>query len=113
MSEQGWTDWTNSELISGPSYFFVEDSNCSYGVWYKVFSHFSEFIVFEHCNEECVPAVGEDEWEFTGTVKWDGCSDWNFNGSFHACTLDGLASLAKIMQKCWLINQEQCPSAEK
>ncbi len=39
-----------------------------------------------------------------GFVKWDGCSNWNFEGAcmLHACTLEGLNYLSELPKFCWI-----------
>ena len=49
----------------------------------------------------------------SGSVKWDGCSNWHFDEQdrcmLHGCSRDDLLNLGEIMAACWDITEEHCP----
>lgn len=51
--------------------------------------------------------IDEAEICFTGTIKWDGCSDWNCKTYYHCCSLKDIQFFSKIMEECWDIAGEE------
>ena len=49
-----------------------------------------------------------------GRVKWDGCSDWNFDEQdrcmLHACDRNGLQRMGEVMARCWDWTAELLPN---
>jgi hypothetical protein len=49
-----------------------------------------------------------------GAVKWDGCSNWDFDFNddvlWHQCDRDGLLSIGKILVECWDITARLLPT---
>lgn len=49
-----------------------------------------------------------------GSVKWDGCSNWNtlYDGGFmyHGCTRRDLTNFGKVLERCWDIASRLCPA---
>lgn len=73
-----------------------------------------EHRVFKDLDLQAVAFAGEYAVEFkiyragptdslllTGTVKWDGCSDWTTDEGFHACTRGQLVAIGEAMARCW------------
>lgn len=48
--------------------------------------------------------------EFTGQVKWDGCSDWKFDSYLHGCGRDNLLAVGQVMAECWDWTAELLPN---
>ena len=50
----------------------------------------------------------------SGGVKWDGCSNWQFDEQercmLHACYREGLLRLGEVMARCWDWTAELCPN---
>lgn len=58
-------------------------------------------VLQDHCQnvediDECTPIV-------EGSVKWDGCSDWNFRNDvyIHFCTREGCLGIGQALAYCW------------
>lgn len=58
-------------------------------------------------------SIEEADVYLSGFVKWDGCSNWEFNAQeecmLHFCDRDSLGYISKVMQKCYDITAEYCP----
>lgn len=51
-----------------------------------------------------VETLGEAEVYAFGNIKWDGCSNWQFDdvgGMLHFCSRDQLLNVGKILATCW------------
>ena len=52
-----------------------------------------------------VEDISEAEVYAHGTVKWDGCSDWQLleaqRACLHSCSRGGIARHATAMERCW------------
>jgi hypothetical protein len=46
-----------------------------------------------------------------GSVKWDGCSNWEFQKDcmIHACDREGLERIGNVLTRCWDLTAELCP----
>ena len=48
-----------------------------------------------------------------GTVKWDGCSDWEFDIQkdcmIHSCSRESLERISAILVRCWDMTATLCP----
>ena len=60
---------------------------------------------------DMVCTVEESEPFITGSVKWDGCSNWTVTdgGYFHECDRRGLARIGTILANCWDLTRILCP----
>lgn len=62
---------------------------------------------------DVVATLAESEIYASGSVKWDGCSDWKFDEQdrcmLHGCTKDDLLNLGKILAECWDWTTTLCP----
>lgn len=47
--------------------------------------------------------------EFTGSVKWDSCSNWDL-GYFHGCSREDLGEVGEVMMRCWDWAKELLPN---
>ena len=61
-------------------------------------------------NTEYTLNVSKVEPQFTGSVKWDGCSNWHFNEVYHGCSRENLLNLGNIFTVCWDWTKELCPN---
>lgn len=62
-----------------------------------------------------VETFAEADYFLRGTVKWDGCSDWNLSDNaqgylLHSCGRETLLNVGKIMAACWDWTAHMCPS---
>lgn len=48
----------------------------------------------------------DDSYLVYGRVKWDGCSNWNFDKYYHGCTSQDLLDLGRVLEKCWQLTAE-------
>jgi hypothetical protein len=66
----------------------------------KVDEYHIEFHVHEICNGEI-----EEDIAIKGSVKWDGCANWWFQGlsdlAYHTCGLETIDNLSEVMRRCW------------
>lgn len=73
-------------------------------------SHWVEFTVTETYNFD------EVETFVTGSIKWDGCSNWDFNTGDcmkHFCGRCGAMGLGRLMDRLYTIAQENMPEVDK
>lgn len=56
-------------------------------------------------HPDCVDTIEESEPYLSGSVKWDGCSNWHFDEQercmLHGCCRQHLQRLGDIMAQCW------------
>jgi hypothetical protein len=57
--------------------------------------------------------IKEAEVFLSGSVKWDGCSNWTFDEQdrgvmIHGCDKNDLLRIGKIMAECWEWTKELC-----
>lgn len=54
---------------------------------------------------DCVESLSEAEVYISGSVKWDGCSNWNIDenerGMLHGCSRQDIQRIGDIMAQCW------------
>lgn len=75
--------------------------------------HWTECMVFDQtvCMDE-EEVDGHGPWVAKGSVKWDGCSNWQFNTHecmLHACDRKRLEALGDILAKCWDATKDVIP----
>lgn len=47
----------------------------------------------------------------TGSVKWDGCSNWTMQSNyFHACSRAELARIGEVLGRCFDMAAKLCPN---
>lgn len=96
-------------------------------------SHWVEYKIYEivEASEDgknfSWPRVGAEhgmdvvtrlEWAepyLSGSVKWDGCSNWSFDEqdkgvALHGCSREDLLRLGEVMARCWDLTAELCPA---
>ena len=88
-------------------------------------SHYVEYKIYQFggldsngvpllVREDCTYGVGTEHAEVFvyGSVKWDGCSNWEFNQetALHGCTRDDLVNLGEILAQCWDMTKDLCPN---
>lgn len=63
---------------------------------------------------DSVDTIEESEPYLTGEVKWDGCSNWEFDeqerSMLHFCSRENLQSISEIMVACYDWTKELLPS---
>lgn len=74
-------------------------------LWHKLNSpHYPDFV----------DSLEEADVYLHGTIKWDGCSDWQFDeqekGCLHGCTRKDIQRFGDVMGYCWDWASEVCPS---
>lgn len=61
-----------------------------------------------------VETMDEAEPYFHGSVKWDGCSNWNFDEQercmLHGCSKSDIVNLGLILGECWEWTKELLPN---
>jgi len=47
----------------------------------------------------------------SGEVKWDGCSNWEFNTEvmLHGCNREDLEAIGRALAECWDMTATLCP----
>lgn len=80
---------TTTQLVFGLCYYVVAKQKDT---------HFIDYEIWLHGQD----AATRDKPVLTGSVKWDGCSNWG-DGNFcaHACTRQQVADLGAAMALCW------------
>jgi hypothetical protein len=62
------------------------------------------FALRDSISDEGVASLVEAEPYLSGSVKWDGCSNWRFDeqdrGWMHACTRADLVNMGEVMARC-------------
>lgn len=77
----------------------------------------SDFTIEHEVREHVIvfriryPWNGEQEVVFSGTIKWDGCSNWETPKEcmLHICGPDMMLDFSKVLMKCYLIAGEHFP----
>lgn len=81
-----------------------EDDNADKPLWQRAGSHTSP---------DCVETLDQAEVYLSGSIKWDGCSNWKFDEQdrcmLHACDREGLLRYGLVMALCWDWMDEICP----
>lgn len=60
-----------------------------------------------------VPDYHDAEYVFKGSVKWDGCSNWDLNPidcQFHGCSKEHLINIGLILGEAWEWTKELIPN---
>lgn len=96
-----------------------------YSVAYKLYEISGEYEDGTVCwpregstsNMDAVDDLGAAEVYFSGSVKWDGCSDWWFDEQergvmLHACNKYNLLAIGEAMGRCWEWTLELLPKAD-
>jgi hypothetical protein len=98
------------------------EAEYKHSVDYKIYE-----IVGEHvCDGQLVfNTAGSDTNEPTddittaeifahGSVRWDGCSNWEFDIQkdcmIHACSRADLENIGHVLARCWDMTKELCPN---
>lgn len=60
-----------------------------------------------------VENIDDSEAYISGSVKWDGCSNWNFDEQdrgvmLHGCTKEDVVNLGLILGECWDWTESLC-----
>lgn len=65
-------------------------------------------------SPDCVETLEESEPYLHGDVKWDGCSNWEFDEQervmLHGCSRKGVQRFGEVMAMCWDWTKELCPN---
>lgn len=62
------------------------------------------------CGSSCDAVPNEDSFEVTGTVRWDGCSNWNHDDCcIHFCAPEHARNLGEAMYRCYAWAKELLP----
>lgn len=68
------------------------------------------------CNGDPVTNLDEAQLIIEGSVKWDGCSNFELGKEqqltgcmYHGCSESDLTNLGKILGECWEMTEELCP----
>lgn len=101
----------------------VDNEKWSHAIEYRIFE-----IVAEHPDSgdpmfqrndspyhpDPVETIEEAEAYISGSVKWDGCSNWFFRDDcYHFCGHDeaeDMINVGKIMAECWKMTKQYCPN---
>ncbi len=60
-------------------------------------------------------SLAEAHADFSGTIKWDGCSDWNMmpdEVNLHFCSKEGATDLGILLGRLYDIAKEGLPKAD-
>lgn len=64
------------------------------------------------CQPDPVNTFEESEPYITGSVKWDGCSNWNFDENdramLHGCDKKDIVRFGLILGECWEWTNDLC-----
>jgi hypothetical protein len=93
MSEQLFND---GKRVSVP----VPEELANYRIeaWHQ-YSHAMSFAIIDY-----------DEEILTGSVKWDGCSNWNSDACLHFCEREQFVHLSKLMELCFDFTAKNLPT---
>jgi hypothetical protein len=65
-------------------------------------------------SADIVETLAESEVYLSGHVKWDGCSNWQFDEQdrcmLHGCSRQGIQRFGDILGACWDWAAELCPN---
>ena len=104
-----------------------------YHVVAKVYSHWVEYAVYELIQTwgidgvECAPMfrTKDDQWVtkpdeaeelFNGSIKWDGCSNWDFSPSgvaLHLCGRTDAREFSQMIDALFDLTEEWLPTYDK
>lgn len=100
-------------IVAEPSEYFVE---------YTIYQHEgyekNGTPLFHRKDADSYPDPIEDyrnaEPMFKGSVKWDGCSNWDFSfqemNMFHGCSKTDLINLGLILGEAWSMTKNLIPN---
>lgn len=65
-------------------------------------------------GSEWTENLAEARADFSGTVKWDGCSNWNFprDSCLHFCTKKSAIDLGVLLGRLYDVAKEELPNAD-
>jgi hypothetical protein len=100
-------------VVIAPDEYFVE-----YKIYEIVANDFDGKPLFQragsHFHPDPVERLDEAEVYLEGSVKWDGCSNWNLDdpsgGLRHFCSREQLENVGKILAACYDLTPEFCPN---
>lgn len=72
------------------------------------------FMCAETLEETKDPSVCKPQ--IAGSVKWDGCSNWEFNSDqclFHFCGISGVEALGGALRRCYEIAAKHLSSFDR
>lgn len=83
--------------MKGEKILFDEDEFPTYRIQHESFTHYVEFKVFEvngaYEGEETKWVIADEQPILNGSVKWDGCSNWDYLTNecmAHYCGVSGV-----------------------
>lgn len=101
--------------------FYVVATPEEYHVEYKIYTvagrefDGTDYTIPVFRNETTTPEHAE---VFAhGFVKWDGCSNWDFDACqclmIHACSRKNLTNIGEVLARCWDWTAELLPTWDK
>lgn len=86
---------------------------------YTIYEILDGIILFNKAGSdsmESVEAIEEAQIFASGSVKWDGCSNWHFDITddcmLHSCSREDLERISAVLVRCWDMTTELCPKME-
>lgn len=103
-----------------------------YAIEYEPHEHYVEFVIYEldgwdeendaplyhkaksSMHPDPVESHEESEAFASGSIKWDGCSNWNIDendrGMLHFCGVEGIQDMNKAFERCYALAEELMPA---
>ena len=98
--------------------FYVVAEPHEYHVEYKIYDVFgyeekTDKLYFVNDNNP-VDTIEEAYVYISGSVKWDGCSNWHFDEQdhvmLHGCCKEDVLRYGLVLAECWEMTKELCPT---
>lgn len=84
--------------------------NLSLSVSAQIHEGWVEYSIYKSRSSDPGYKPFEPDLLLSGSVKWDGCSNWSFHGgNFHACDRHQLDRIGTVLALCWDWTAEICP----
>lgn len=72
---------------------------------------------YEMYSDEGTLNPAEADIFLSGAIKWDGCSDWKFDGQdnclLHFCSMESATSIGRLMEHMYRIATERIPKFDR
>lgn len=100
-------------IVAEPSEYFVE-----YTIYQHDGCYGNDVPIFHKKDSDSYPDPVDDyqdaEPMLRGSVKWDGCSNWDFSlqemNMFHGCDKEDLINLGLILGEAWSMTKNLIPN---
>lgn len=86
---------------------FFEKCDRRYQVIAENHEHFVEFLIFDEIDDKWMNDYAEPI--ISGSIKWDGCSNWDFSKQYHFCSKTDAKNFGDLLPKLYEWASELMP----